>query len=227
MNAATGSERENWLEAMRRELDAMNQLGVLCAVEESGLRGVKNSDILPAKCVFGIKKETKHKVRLVVCGNFTSKYTGPVSTHAVDAPTLRMILAMAEAEGWDIDTADINTAFLRASFPEGSNEYYMRVPSILVKYGLVPAGTVWRLCRPMYGLREAPRCWGITRDAELKKLKTKNGLTLIQSSADPSLWSIMDGEKRVGFLITYVDDFLIVGKTGTNEEIINAIANIW
>ena len=79
--------------------------------------------------------------------NFTSKYSGIVSTHAVDASTLRMVLAMADSEGWDIDTLDVSTACFRASFPEGSKEYDMRAPSILVRYGLVLVGTVWRLDR--------------------------------------------------------------------------------
>ena len=127
MNAATGTEREEWLEAMRRELNAMSQLGDLTAVPEVHLKGARNSDILPSKCVFGVKKGITYKKRLVVCGNFTSKYSGIVSTHAVDALTLRMVLAMADSEGWDIDALDVSTAFLRASFPEGPNVYYMRV----------------------------------------------------------------------------------------------------
>jgi len=191
VSASRGSDREHWLEAMRRELDAMAELDVFTVVPEAGLTKIKPKDIMPAKCVMGIKPYGLKKVRLVACGNYTQKYQGVVSTHAADAASVRMILAYAESKGWKISSMDVATAFLRASFPEDGHEYYIRVPGILVKFGLVPAGMVWRLRRPLYGLREAPRLWGHTRDKELKNIVTKSGFILKQSSADHSLWSVM------------------------------------
>eukprot|EP00975_Prorocentrum_lima_P028376 5962656-Prorocentrum_lima.AAC.1 len=56
--------------------------------------------------------------------------------------------------------------------------------------GFVRQGTIWRSKRPLYGLRESPRCWGTTRDKRLAELVVPGGLRFVRSPADHALWSI-------------------------------------
>ena len=227
-----GAEKEGWIEAIARELASMGDLGVLSPVVASEVKGLSMRDVMPSMMLLGRKPvmdspEHTKKARLVCCGNYTSKYAGEVSTHAVDAGTLRMILTMSERKSWSVSTADVATAFLRAEFLEDQPEYYMRVPPILVKLGFVQAGMIWRLKRPLYGLREAPRLWGIKRDKILRDLLTKSGFTLKQSDVDQSVWQISkDGELK-GILATYVDDLMVCGDDGVADEIWEALAKHW
>ena len=232
----TGSEREQWIEAMGSELNSMKELGVLEDRSEADIK-VKPRDILPAKLVCGRKPADekgyrKKKVRMVACGNFSNQYRGEVKTHAMDATMVRVFFVYAELRGWHARTVDIDTAFLRAEFPEDFPlEYILRPPAVLTKLGLVIPGTVWKALRPIYGLRESPRCWGITRDRVLSQLQIPGGMRLRRSPADHSLWSVVltkDGvETVVGLLGTYVDDFLMVGPPEVLDAVTSAIEQTW
>ena len=73
------------------------------------------------------------------------------------------------------------------------------------------------------GLRISPRLWGKERDLQLKAMKFGfKGQTLkaIQSSIDVALWILVEDieqdfdhkRQTYGYLLTYVDDFLLVGQ---------------
>jgi hypothetical protein len=188
--ATTGAEKEEWLESMGAELHAMKEMNVLEELTKTERDQLKPREVMPAKMVCGKKSADDAGLRrkksiLVACGNFTHKYGGEVKTHALDASLVRALMVYSEHKKWEVRTIDIDTAFLHGEFPEEHKHvYYIRAPQILVKLGLVPPGTVWRLKRPLYGLREAPRCWGATRDKKLAELVVGGGIRLKRSPAD-------------------------------------------
>ena len=75
-------------------------------------------------------------------------YAATPSTAAV-----RVVLTLAALYGWDVQTADVSTAFLHAPV---DGLVYVRAPK-----HLRPShpGQVWRLEKALYGLKTAPRCW--------------------------------------------------------------------
>ena len=144
---------------MAAELEAMREMDVLEPVTKTDRDQLNPRDILPAKMVCGKKPVDeagcrRKKARMVACGNFTHKYSGEVKTHAMEAVLMRALFAYAEHKKWEARSVDIDTAFLRGEFPsEHKHVHHIRAPQILVKMGLVEPGTIWKVKRPLYGLR--------------------------------------------------------------------------
>ena len=95
---------------------------------------------------------------------------------------------------------DIVAAFLQTSMPESDfPAVLVKPPSILKLLGVIEDDEHWQLSRALYGLREAPRLWGLHRDALLKNqvIPTSEGeVTLLQCDLDGNLWLV----KQVGQL---------------------------
>ena len=109
------------------------------------------------KWVFKLKKDElgaviKHKARLVA--------RGFVQQEGIDyddafTPVVRMesvLLTLAAQEGWQVHHMDVKPAFLNGDLKE---EVYVRQPPGYVVAG--EEGKVYRLCKALYGLRQAPR----------------------------------------------------------------------
>merc|ERR1712120_115735 len=80
--------------------------------------------------------------------------------------------------------------------------------------------------------------WGKECDLQLKKMRFKikhKTLRAMQSSIDVALWTIVDdidenfAHKRqtYGYLLTYVDDFLVVGPLHVRNAIEEEISRFW
>ena len=118
---------------------------------------------------------------------------------------------------------DVATAFLNAPMPTLESEtVYVKPPALLEQFHLIKPGTYWKLTKAVYGLRVSPRLRGIERDKQLRQMRfrTKHRvLKAMQSSIDVALWVIVEDKecdfdherKTYGYLLTYVDDFLVVG----------------
>jgi hypothetical protein len=115
----------------------------------------------------------------------------PVSRHA----PVRAFLATVAHRGWEVNQVDVTTAFLYGDL-EGE-DVYMEMPP-----GFGVTGTVCKLRKCIYGLRQAPRAWYF----KLKRILEEIGLR--PGTADPTLWF----GKGVMVLL-YVDDALIAGWT--------------
>ncbi|CAI7919416.1 unnamed protein product, partial [Closterium sp. NIES-53] len=68
--------------------------------------------------------------------------------------TLWVLLHVAAQHDYELHSLDFSIAFLQGSLHQ---EIWLRRPPAFT--GLFPAGTQWSLCRPVYGLRQAPREW--------------------------------------------------------------------
>ncbi|CAI7875770.1 unnamed protein product [Closterium sp. NIES-54] len=109
--------------------------------------------------------------------------------------TLRVLLHVAAQRDYELHSLDFSTAFLQGSLHE---EVWLRRPSAFT--GTFPPGTQWRLRRPVYGLRQAPREWLDTLRSTLSDLGFQ------PSSADPSLFVRRDSTPF--FVLVYVDDLV-------------------
>ena len=100
---------------------------------------------------------------------------GYVQRHGIDfdevfAPvarieTVRLIIALAASNGWEIHHLDVKTAFLHGELKE---VVYVTQPE-----GYVTKGNeekVYKLNKALYGLKQAPRAWNNKLNSILKEL---------------------------------------------------------
>ncbi|CAI5458650.1 unnamed protein product [Closterium sp. Yama58-4] len=111
--------------------------------------------------------------------------------------TLRVLLHIAAQRDYELHSLDFSTAFLQGSLHE---EIWLRRPPGFT--GSVPPGTQWRLQRPVYGLRQAPREWHDTLRTTLAFLG------FAPSTADPSLFLRTDTSLPPFYILVYVDDLV-------------------
>ena len=183
----TGEQREQWLEAGRKEIDNLtskrsevHKVGALEPINPTERDRLKSRATLdgyqyielPAKVVWTIKPD-KFKCRIVACGNQTQDIYGRTSTTDLDTQMLRFILSWGgSSSDHKMASLDITAAFLNAELPPG-RVVVLRPPSILYRLGLIPQGFCRRVHRAIYGLREAPSLWQDERTSEMTKVKFK------------------------------------------------------
>ena len=164
------------------------------------------------KWVFKIKRNSdgsinKYKSRLVA--------KGYVQRHGIDfdevfAPvarlkTIRLLVNLEAANGWEVHHLDVKTAFLHRELKE---TVYVTQPEGYEKQG--EEGKVYKLNKALYGLRQAPHAWNNKLNQILCELKFE------KCSKEPSVYhKTVNGELLV--VAVYVDDLFV---TGTKTEII-------
>ena len=212
---------QRWKGAIEKELKSLKEPGVLVShfgKEAQGLIARPGTTVIPLKGVFTAKAPAgpqdglfKRKCRLVACGNQAS-HVDADSLYAAGAPAelVRASLVQACRHGWSGFTTDIKPAFTQTPIPQhAAQRYLLRPPRWLVELGLASSDEYYSLGKVLYGFKEAPAWWSDHRDTKLLTASFL-GCHLEQGTSDPSLWRIMKGEDLKGFLVTYVDDFLIL-----------------
>ena len=127
---------------------------------------------------------------------------------------------------------------MNALLPQGVHKIYAYPPNILVDFGLIKSNTVWLIERAVYGLRVSPRLWGEPRDKILRGICFPlygRSVRLFQSAIDAAMWIVVhdDGfvshhlRTVVGYLLTYVDDFLLFGPKLMRNLLEEEIAANW
>lgn len=165
------------------------------------------------KWVFKLKKNTdgkvvKHKARIVAKG-YVQKYG--VDYEEVFAPvtrmeTVRLLLALAAKNEWEVHHLDVKSAFLNGELLE---EVYVSQPRGYEKKG--EEHKVYRLFKALYGLRQAPRAWY----ARLNKCLTDLGFTKCPFEHAVYVRRVGNEALIVG---VYVDDLLVTGTTVSSIE---------
>ncbi|GJZ02251.1 ribonuclease H-like domain, reverse transcriptase, RNA-dependent DNA polymerase [Tanacetum coccineum] len=82
--------------------------------------------------------------------------------------TIRLLLAIAANNKWEVHHLDVKSAFLHGDLKE---EVYVTQPEGFIKRE--DNGKVYRLIKALYGLRQAPRAWNIKLGNTLKSLDFK------------------------------------------------------
>jgi hypothetical protein len=99
---------------------------------------------------------TKYKARLVARGDQQEPDWNSVFAPTVRYTSLRVILAIACINDWEIEQMDVVSAFLNADV---ESEIYMEQPQGYVAYGDKGQPLVCHLKKALYGIREAPKAW--------------------------------------------------------------------
>ncbi|PKI36266.1 hypothetical protein CRG98_043343 [Punica granatum] len=162
------------------------------------------------KWVFKIKQRAdgsvdRYKARLVAKG-FTQ--VEGIDFHETFAPvaklvTVRCLLTVAVARGWEMHQMDVQNTFLHGNLDE---EVYMRLPPSFFSRR---EGMVCCLRKSLYGLRQASRNW------YSKFADALRGYGFHQSGADHSLFIYSRGDVFLGVLV-YVDDLIVVSNNSAH-----------
>ena len=192
---------KGWEKAVAAELEQLRTSGMFEWVPKVPV-GRKT---IGSRIVFQTKRDgngkiVRHKARVVAKGysqipgqDFTATFAS-----VTRLTTLRALLSMAAREDWSLHQVDVVGAYLRGDLEE---EIYLEPPD--------GARTddndkrVWRLKRPLYGLKQAGRQW------KVKLGETMGRLGFSSSPADDCLY-VRRKEKSVEVLVlVYVDDMVV------------------
>ncbi|MBW0538338.1 hypothetical protein O181_078053 [Austropuccinia psidii MF-1] len=162
--AMASSDRHEWEEAMKKELGSLRDMDVWEAAGDDNLK-----QVLGCRWVYAVKRNqqgdiTRYKARLVVQGHRQIKGLNFDETFA-PTPTfnsLRCLLTVAAALGWEIQTFDVTTAYLHSKLDES---IYVKMPQ-----GATNLPRVLKLKKALYGLKQAGRCWWNHLREVLKKI---------------------------------------------------------
>jgi hypothetical protein len=156
---------DDWVEVCKYEIDALHKNKTWELVDLlAGRKAVKS------KWVFKLKADGRHHTRLVAKG-FTQipgldydETFSPVARFE----SLRLLLALAALEDWEVHQMDVKSAFLNGVLDE---EIYMEQPQ-----GFTSTGNETKVCRllkAIYGLKQASRTWNSHIHAALTELGFK------------------------------------------------------
>ena len=109
--------------------------------------------------------------------------------------TIRLLLALSAHFDYVLDQVDIKAAFLNGELEE---KIYLEPP----EGSDIPAGSILRLCKSLYGLKQSPRCF----NDKLKQWLISQGF--VQAKADACLF-IRKRSTSIIILSVHVDDQLI------------------
>nr|GEY31810.1 ribonuclease H-like domain, reverse transcriptase, RNA-dependent DNA polymerase [Tanacetum cinerariifolium] len=111
--------------------------------------------------------------------------------------TIRLLLAIAANNKWEVHHLDVKSTFLHGDLKE---EVYITQPEGFIKKQ--DQGKVYRLIKALYGLRQAPRAWNIKLDNTLKSLDFK------KCALEQAIYTkrSKDSTQLIGI---YVDDLII------------------
>ncbi|KAG1679444.1 hypothetical protein FOA52_007736 [Chlamydomonas sp. UWO 241] len=179
--------------------------------------------LLPVKWVFKRKYDERgnlerYKARLVVQGfrqipgiDFSEVFA-PVSKYT----TLRCLIAFAADHDLEIHQIDVRNAFLNGRLKE--NIWIEQPP--LFHDGDSSMGC--HLLMALYGLRQAPKVW------YEEILSSLTNLGFVPSVADPCLF-IRPAKSRSDYvyLLLYVDDMLIIGRTSSVREVVEQVTKAY
>lgn len=202
------AEKEEWRRAMKTEIDSIEQNKTWELTELP-----PGHKAIGLKWVYKLKKDAdgnivKHKARLVAKGYVQQQ---GIDYDEVFAPvtrleTVRLLLALAAKNAWEVHHLDVKSAFLNGELQE---EVYVVQPEGFLKRG--QEYKVYKLIKALYGLRQAPRAWY----ARLSRCLEELGF--IRCPYEHAVYTRREG-KEVLVVAVYVDDLLI---TGTNVDNIN------
>ena len=235
-------DMKNWKQAFAEEVEALTSTALEPIDEEKFnqlLAGPMEVECLPMRGVASLKPPCRRKARIVVCGNYASEKEDEAldnSVSGVDSVCIRTFINAAVQYNWTAGSIDVSKAFLQAPRRTATKRITIGMPpKIVTDMELVPKGQKWIIHQALYGLTESPGDWSAHRDAELSVLEwsMENDIYKLEKTPERNVWRIKkkvadDGDgPPLGFLLTYVDDMLILGGDQLVKSTAGAIGRRW
>ena len=176
--------------AKMEELAKLKTFETYTVVDDEGQESITTTWVLT-------EKGKDIRARLTARG-FQEDGDFPTDSPTVQKHSLKILLALAATNKWEIGTTDITAAFLQGS--QMDRDVYIRPP----KEANVP-GKLWKLNKCLYGLKDASRKWYLRVLSKLKDLK------FTKCAHDKGLFYLIQDGVLVGMVALHVDDFLHAG----------------
>eukprot|EP00434_Breviolum_minutum_P025704 symbB.v1.2.022715.t1/scaffold2026.1/size92022/4 len=231
-----------WRQAFADEVEALTSTA-LEPIDEARfnqlLEGPMEVECLPMKGVASLKPPCRRKARIVVCGNYASEKEDEAldnSVSGVDSVCIRTFINAAVQYNWTAGSIDVSKAFLQAPRRTATKRITIGMPPrIVTDMDLVPKGQRWIIHQALYGLTESPGDWSAHRDGELSILEwsMEDDTYKLEKTPERNVWRIKkkvadsEGDRPLGFLLTYVDDMLILGGDQLVKSTAEAIGRRW
>jgi ribonuclease HI len=202
-----------FLQAMQTEVDSFVSNDCIEIIHDLPL----DANVLSSRWILTEKKteagDRKPKARLVVRG-----FEDTATAYETDAPTMsntseRVILAAIAAHQFEVFSIDFQAAFQQGN--EIQRDVYVAPPKEFYS-----PGTFWKLKKPIYGLKSAPRSWYDRLEAAMKKV----GFVKLRS--DNCVFILFDSFGLCCICGTHVDDMLGGGRGPVYEKAIRDLKNI-
>ena len=201
--ALAGPLHAEWREAADIEYNALQSMGTW---EKEPIELPPGRTAIGSKWVFKVKYNPdgtirKFKGRIVALGCHQEEGVDYNETYAptMRSSTLRIVLAAANQNDFDINQSDVSNAYLHADLKE---TIYLRQPDGY-RDG---TGRVLVLCKPLYGLKQSAMLWNGKLTTTIQEYGG------VQSQNDPCLFTIRDDMDNLLIMIaTHVDDLVQAG----------------
>ena len=188
--------------AKEAELQKLKEFETYGEVEDEGQNRITTTWVLTLK-------GHDVKARLTARG-FQEEDEYPKESPTLQKYSLRTLLAIASAKGWNIETVDVKSAFLQGTRLE--RKVYVKPPK-----EANALGKLWLLYKCLYGLRDASRQWYTRVDSVLSKLGFE------KCTYDSGLFYLMKDGKLEALIGLHVDDFLNAGGEYFHSKILPQI----
>ena len=192
------------LEAKHKELEKLKEFETYEVIDDVGQKHITTTWVLT-------EKGPEIRARLTARG-FQEEDDFPKDSPTMQKSSLRLLLALAAAKGWMIQTSDIKSAFLQGS--KLDREVNVKPPKEASQ-----KGKLWRLLKCLYGLKDASRQW------YTKVVKCLKSEGFKKSRFDAGLFYLIKDNQLIALIGLHVDDFLHVGNTEFNSTILPRILN--
>lgn len=192
-------------EAKRREIQNLLDRGTFKVNLREEIP--KDGNVLPVIFVLALKSsvdgQIKHKARYVIGGHRDRlKHMMVHSTSTLQPSSIRLLLALAAIQGFDVGTSDVRQAYLQSAKPLARDVFIARP---VREFELDPSQCL-QLLKPLYVLCESGDLWHETLDRHQKE---DVGMKPLRS--DPALYVLMKDNLLQGLSGGYVDDLIRTG----------------
>jgi hypothetical protein len=212
LNAVSSDEPNNfdeaqqypcWRRAMLEEMQTIEDNQTWCLEDL-----LADHRAIGLKWVFKVKRDddgnnVKHKAGLVVKGYAQRRGLDYDEVFALVArlDSVRLLIALAAHEGWEVHHLDVKSAFLNGDLHE---EVYVEQPLGFIKEG--EEHKVLKLKKALYGLHQAPRAWNEKVDDTLMSFGFN------KCPSEPAIYTRHRGKHQL-VVGVYVDDLMVTGSS--------------
>ena len=195
--------------AKKTEVDNFKHFDVYEEIPKDNID--QGTSIISSRWIIQEKDCGKVKARIVARGYEEGEMLF-VDAPTVDKTSLRIILTIATMKKWKCSSLDVKSAFLQSH--KLDRTVYLNPPKDIRKKNII-----WRIKKPIYGLKDSAKNWYCSLKTELL------ALGCVESILDPTVYCYYENEELKGLFICHVDDFLY-GGCGDEKFKNNVIDNI-
>jgi hypothetical protein len=217
-------ERQGYLEAVSSELASMRSMNVFSTDIPSEVSSIPKGSIIPSKFIFDKKFHpdgtfNKYKARLCARGDrYVDHYNTSTFAGTVQSESVRMMLAIAAEQDFELSCVDVRTAFLYSEIPDDEFIYIRRPRGI--QDDIMPP--IVRLRKYLYGLPMASAKFRTHSHKSLLSL----GFTALSSDTCMYVRNYTDGGKVL--IAVHVDDFGIAASSASLlSTVLDSLASIY